>query len=414
MVAMNSVQAVRFFVSFSSRDLRHVREIMAALKGQQLDVWDYSDVIQSIETGTNIDDRLVAEIDACSHMIVVISANSMDQQIGRFCKFELEYALNKRRPKAPRFIPILLGSHHQVKLQPPYDCFENVFCLELDGSSEAIVRFTVKVCQLIEKVYVPPIEAHQNLPFWELFRSEVEQMAHSNKEHVDIMMILGEFNEHYRKADMPRALSLINFFISSCEYKVPNYAPFYPWIVKAVCETELGQFDDAMKSYEKAKMIDPDNQDVIGGIGTVYFKTRQYPKAIACFEQVIESNPTEDTSNARVNRIISKQAMGDPISDLDEIFLFKLDVGRYPDDLKSAILNSQAAQYRVKRDYVALENHCKAIISKNLHDAITLRFLQLSFLNRGMTAQARDVIVKGLEEAKHNTRLNISMLNTFL
>jgi tetratricopeptide (TPR) repeat protein len=378
----------RFFVSFSSRDLKFVREIMATLKGQGIDFWDYSDIAESIEVGENIDVRLGKEIDRCTHMVVVISENSLDATIGRFCRFELEYALNRKSAGLPQFIPVLIESHDKLKLESPYDIFEKDFCSELDESAESIVKLTVKICQLIQKTYLPPFEAHSNLPFWKLFRTEVEEMAHSNNVHVDIMMILGEFNEFYRRSDMQNALLRIDYFLMTCAIKVQNYHPFYPRIVKAVCETELGMYNEALKSYEMAKAIQPENQDVIGGIGTVYFKTCQYPQAAACFEQIIRNNTNEDVTNARINLIITKQATDKPVSIEEEQFLFKVDINKYPDDLKTAILNAQGIQYKIKRDYAALERHCKSVISKNLHDAITLRLLEISYISRGMKSDS--------------------------
>ena len=411
----------RFFVSFSSRDLKYVREIMAALKGQELDFWDYSDIAESIEVGENIDERLSREIEVCTHMVIVISKHSMDARIGRFCRFELEYALNRNIPGAPHFIPVIIDlpdqtgflemarmtlrrvvpgpvkPHKQLKLKFPYNIFQNDFCLELDASPESIVKFAFKVCQTIDKVYIPPIVAHANLPFWKLFRKEVMEMAHSNKVHTDIMMTLGEFSEFYRRADMQSALLRIDNFITTCAIKIPNYKPFYPRIVKAVCETELGMFGEAIKSYETAKTIHPENQDVIGGIGTVYFKSRQYQQAAACFEQIIKNNATEDITNARINLIITKQAMDKPVTIEEDRFLFSVDTNLYPDDLKTAILNAQGIQYKIKRDYAALEKHCKSVISKNLHDGITINLLQGSYFSRGM----KDDTDKGLPGSKH-------------
>jgi tetratricopeptide (TPR) repeat protein len=177
----------------------------------------------------------------------------------------------------------------------------------------------------------------------------------------------------------------------TCAIKVQSYHPFYPRIVKAVCETELGRYDEALKSYEMAKAIHPENQDVIGGIGTVYFKTRHYQQAAVCFEQIIRNNTTEDVTNARINLIITKQATDKPVSIEEDRFLFNVDTSRYPDDLKTAILNAQGIQYKIKRDYVALERHCKSVISKNLHDAITLRLLEISYISRGMKSDSGQV-----------------------
>lgn len=452
----DALKPSRFFVSFSSRDLKYVREIMAALSGQGLDYWDYADIRHSIEMGRRIEGRLAAEIDACTHMVVVISANSANRTIGRFCRLELEYA--QKAPRAPFFIPVLLVPESQdsrsdpdglpavrrqrfglwwrigarvkqmllarrspsrLRLSPPYAIFKDAFCQELDNSPKSIVAFTVKVCQLLGKVYVPPIEAHPSLPFWKLFRKEVEEMAHSNREHVDLMMILGEFNLHYRKSETLHALFLINHFIERCTFfnihnRAFSYRPFYPLIVKAVCETELGQYDEAMKSYEAARALAPQDQDVIGGIGTVLFKTRRYCESAACFERIIRENRTEDMSNAKINLIAAKQAMETPITDDEERFLFDVDIRRFSDDLKTAVLNIQAVQLRITRKNAELERHCLAVIDKGLHDSITVRLLQLSYLNRGLRDRARSAVLRAQVEAANNPRLDKDLLKTFL
>jgi tetratricopeptide (TPR) repeat protein len=432
----NMEENIHFFVSFSSRDKKFVREIMAALKGQGLDFWDYSDIVESIEVGERIDKRLSQQIDACTHMIVVLSENSMDRRVGRYCRFELEYAYKRKKNGIPHFIPVLVESNQTsslgfirrtvnrfipiqkkskfpLKLKPPYDIFTPDFCSELDETPESIVNFTVKVCKIIGQNYVVPIEAHANLPFWKLFRKEVADMAHSNKVHVDVMMTLGEFNEYYKRVDLQNALLRIDNFITTCAIKVPGYKPFYPRIVKAVCETELGMFDEALKSYETAKIIHPENQDVIGGIGTVYFSSREYRKAADCFEHIIKTNKTEDISNARINLIITKQHMGTFVSTEEDQFLFSVKIDTYPDDLKTAILNSQAVQLKIKKNYQALEKHCKEILSKNLHDTVTIRLLQGSYISRGMNEAARKVISDALKEAEQNVRLDEEILKGF-
>jgi len=413
-------QNVHFFVSFSSQDKKYVREIMAALSGQGIYVWDYSNIIESIEPGRDIPEKLKEQINLCTHMIIVISENSMTSP---FCRLELEYAQKRAVGKSPYFIPVMVNLAEKAELTSPYDIFRNTFYLTLNETVESIVKFTVKVCQALNKVYIPPIVAHAKLPFWELFRKEVEEMAHSNKEHVDLMITLGEFNEYYRNAGnqntdifvftMNKALLRITYFLITCEIRVPDYKPFYPRIVKAVCETELGMFGEAMKSYETARIIHPENQDVIGGIGTVYFNSHEYRKAADCFEHIIKTNKTEDISNARVNLIITKQHMGTNVSMEEDLFLFSVKTDTYPDDLKTSILNAQAVQLKIKKNYQALEKHCKEVLSKNLHDTVTIRLLQGSYISRGMYEAARKVITDALKEAKQNIRLDKVALMKF-
>lgn len=408
-------QAVRFFVSFSSRDLKYVREIMAALNGQQIQFWDYSDVIQSIELAEVIDERLIKEIDSCTHVIVVLSENSMDSEIGKFCRVEFEHALQMQQEHRLKLIPVLLHSMNEETLPTPYDIFQPTFIQELDDQPESLVQLTIKLCELLNKVYVPPIKAHPNLPFWELFRKEVEELAHSNKAHVDIIKILGAFTEHYKKGNIKRAYFLIQHFLSSCEFSIPEYQPFYPVIVKAVCETELGQFNDALESYGYAELIDAKNQDIIGGKGTVYYQKGEFEKAKACFQEILQNNQVGDSlNNAQINLIITLLSMGASLSKEEEEFLFSIDLSPYSDDFKTKIYNAQAIQLKIKGLYHELEQFCKAIRSKNLHDTITIRLLQISYLDRKMQQKAKQTIIDAIKETEKNSRLDRNVLKKFL
>jgi tetratricopeptide (TPR) repeat protein len=406
----------RFFVSFSSHDLKYVREIMAALKGQGLDFWDYSDIAESIELSEIIQERLIREIDQCTHIIAVLSSNSLDPAIGRFCRIEIEYAFKRCVSGNLTLLPVIIGKRDELKFDGIYKEFEQSLSQDFELTPESIVQLSAKICKAIGKQYLPPIIAHPNLPFREYFRKEIAGIDHSIKNHIDLMIILGEFNEYYRQEsqNIHRALFLITYFIMSCEYRMMDYRPFYPWIVKAVCETELEMYDEAMLSYVKAQVIHPENQDVKGGMGTIYFRTGQYLKAADCFEQIIRNNSTENISNARINLIITKQAMGVTVGPEEERFLFDVNIETYADDLKTQILNAQAIQFKIKKDYLALEMHCRAVIGKDLHDTITIRLLQGSFISRGMVDSAKQVIRRAIEEAEYNPRLKKDILMTFL
>lgn len=405
--------ATRFFVSFSSRDLSYVREVMAALNGQEIDFWNYSDIIQSIELGEEIDERLVREIDTCTHMIVVISHHSLDPEIGKFCRFEMEYVRN-RQPDGPRIIPVLIGKKGDFELQYPYDVIDKSFCFELDSTPESIVKLTVRISQLAGKTYVPPIEAHPSLPFWKLFRKEVEELAHSGKDHIELMMILGEFNEYYKKSDLERALFLISYFIQSCKYRVPDNQPFYPVIVQAVCETELGKLDDALISYEQAKLIRPEDQDTIGGLGTVYFKKGEYARAAECFETILRNPKTEDVTNARINLIITRLAMEQTINDVEADFLFHTDISGYANDLQTNILNARGIYLLSRKRFEEVEKLCRSILERQKHDTITIRLLQLSLIRMGRKAEADHLIMQSLKEAEINSGLDPDILRSFL
>ena len=403
-----------FFISFSSHDMKYVRDIMSALAGQGIPFWDYSDIVQSIETGSSITGRLKEEIDNCTHMIVVLRTNSTDLMIGHYCRLEMEYALSKSFDKQQKFIPVALATNFPLTLAPPYDVFQDVFRFNFDGTPETIVSFTIRVCKRLDRQYIPPIEAHPNLPFWKLFKGEIEELAHSNKEHVDLMALLGEFNEYYKRSNTSEALILITHFINSCRHKIKLYRPVYPWIVKAVCEEELDLLEEAMMSYEKAGELEPDNQDVIGGIGTVHFKLGHYREAVACFERILATHADEDTRNARTNLLISRLAKGEMINETDKHFLFHLDLSEYAADLKTAILNARGIYLRMQKDYSSLESHCRNSISMHLHDSLTVVLLYLSYINRNMKWEALRTLHDAIDEADGNNRLNKTILRISL
>ncbi|TSA36051.1 MAG: toll/interleukin-1 receptor domain-containing protein [Porphyromonadaceae bacterium] len=404
-----------FFISFSSRDLRYAREILAAIENQGISIWDYSDIIQSIELGQAFPDRLRLEIDRCSHLIFLISRNSIDPVIGRFCRYELEYVRGAGYQKNRKIIPVVADPDiNPSNLAFPFDLIKDAFYLVLTDRPESIVKLTVKVCQLIDKQYIPPITAHSHLPFWEFFRREVFEMAHSNKYQVDLMMILGEFNENYRQQNQKEAHFLITHFINSCRYRIKSYTPFYPIIVKAVCETELGLYSEALKSYHEASVIQPYNQDVIGGMGTVLFKTQRYQEALECFEQILRHDGTEYTRNARINLIITKLAMEQNLTESEIEFLFITDVISFPDDLKTNVFNARGLVLRVRKSYSELEQLCRSVISQNLHDTITIILLYLSLYNRGRQTEAARELKAAMEESDTNPRIDKSVLKGYL
>ena len=401
----------RFFICFSSRDLRYAREILAAIINQGISAWDYSDIIQGIELGQDITDRLRREIDQSTHLIAILSRNSIDPDIGRFCRYELEYAKGAGFQKNRRIFAAIIDQGLNLQdLVFPYDGFKDTFNSLLTDSPESIVNFTVKICQIIDKQYIPPITAHPHLPFWELFQKEVSDMAHANKDQVDLMMMLGVFNENYKLHNYQEAHFLITHFINSCRYRIKNYTPFYPIIVRAVCETEYGLYSEAIKSYQEAASIQPFNQDVIGGMGSVFFKLQLYNEALECFESILRHHPGEDTRNAHINLIITKLAMDRNLPDEEIEFLFQTDTGAFPDDLKTNVFNARGLVLRIRKSYPELEQLCRSLIRNNLHDTITVILLYLSLYNRGRKTEAIQEIRAAIKESETNPRIDPSVL----
>ncbi|MCK4677385.1 MAG: tetratricopeptide repeat protein [Bacteroidales bacterium] len=394
------------FISFSSRDIPHVREMMAAMDLQGIDFWDYSHDLQKIEVGNDIPKELKKEIDRCDKMVVIISNSSIDPDIGKYCRFEIEYARTKKFDKKNKFIPVILLPIELKNLSFPYDIFTDILHLDYKPSSpKGIVDFTQKICQRLDKTYIPPVEAHPNLPFWKFFRKEVEHMAHSNAEHISLMRVLGEFLEFFKTNDFEEALFLITYFIQSAKYKLPGYPLFYPQIVKALCETKLEKFDDAMKSFHEAGKVDPNNQDVIGGMGIVYYKLEEYSKAKECFQKIIKLFPYDHT-NARINLLTTKMSLNEPVSDKEKEFLFHVNLEAYPEDLQLAVLKSRSRYLYMSGSFLELNNLCKQILKKEMYDTTTVIFYYISLHELGFEKDALCFLEKQINNPGEKVRLN--------
>ncbi len=88
--------------------------------------------------------------------------------------------------------------------------------------------------------------------------------------------------------------------------------------------------------------------------------------------------------------------------------------GHYPTDLKTNILNARGVQYRLKKNYSSLENHCQEVVKMGLFDTITIILLYLSYENRGLHEDARKVISGFIKEADNNPRIDKNILSNYL
>jgi len=312
MIQINK-KSTRLFISFSSKDIPFVREIMSGLQFQHFDFWDYSDELQQIRLTEDIKKRLIEEIDGCDYFVALVSKNSTSENAGLFTRFEVDYVVNTKKLQLQnRVITIELENTERSDYLGPYAKLKNylhhdfVWNSFIKESVKSYISLIKNICQVTGHTYIPQITAHHRLPFWEKFRDEVISFAHSNHEHTFLMNVLGEFNEFFKKEAYDLAYESITYFIASCTYLLPEYKLIYPWIVKAVSEQNKGRHKDAKASYEAALKNEPGNPDALGGIGMVYLNTGNFVKAVEFFKNASEKSSGAQKINERLNMIIAK------------------------------------------------------------------------------------------------------------
>jgi len=382
----------RVFISFSSRDLKYVRELMSGLSSQNILFWDYSDMLQAIELGKNIPKVLRQEIDKSEYFIPVISKNSVDPDIGKFTYMEVEYALSKGFRERDKLVPVLIVEEKPQKLEGSYSifeetCYDEIYFQDIRDFEEALA----KICRKLGVTYVPLIEAHPRLPFWKFFRDEVFELAHSRSAHVELMTIVGVFNKKFQTQAWEEALFLITHFIYSCQYQIPDYQLFYPWIVKAVCEHLLNRLDDAEKSYREAGKVRSRDPSVYGGLGSIYLAREDYANAKLNYKKALSYCPPDRNTDEKINYAVALIEAGEGVpADLAK-FLLQLDPSTYYED-KFKIMNLQGSLYYLSKNYSRAISIFEEMQRENIHNTATIIYHYHSLLALGATERAHELL----------------------
>ena len=192
------------FLSFSSMDMKFVNELMAVLKYQNIDIWDYSNEIEAIEAGTVIEERLKKEILDRSVFIPLVSINSVNPAHGRYTMMETMFAIENGKSIIP---VILTGAPDPSGWPAPYSLLKDLIYLRFDFMDDKdFVRNMVLLCSKLHTGFQPLNKSHPRLPLWSFFRTEIHEIPKSNYHYGLLMTILWNFNKAffngYRKQDV--------------------------------------------------------------------------------------------------------------------------------------------------------------------------------------------------------------------
>ena len=337
------------FLSFSSQDMSYVNELMAALKHQNVDVWDYSNEDESIRGGEKIDERLKKEIDSHDVFIPVISSNSMNLKYGEYTRLETRYALKEGKEIQAIKHP---GAPDSKKWIEPYSAFKGNLFIDFDiWDDRSFIRALIKLCNKLGVDFQPLDKAHKRLPFWSDFRKEVANISKSNYNYSLMMEYLWAFNKYFFMEDYKQAELLIRIFAENCEYLLPDYKPFYPLIVWAVCLRHTGRLEEAEVCYLQAQDNRPgyDEQNIYAGLGGIALERTDYETSYAYYQQSLKANASEFNADEKYNYVVASlnakkeidTELGDFVLNMEEGYWGKKSVYLY--QTKSLILSRRNA-----------------------------------------------------------------------
>jgi tetratricopeptide (TPR) repeat protein len=348
---------MRFFISFSSQDGPAVRELMAGFKSQDIGFWDYSDIIEEIESGKVVNDCLFAEINKADYFVAIISNNTTDTVFGKNTRLEVQYAIDRGLLKEGKIIPVELQKEKDrfIPYSGPYKELEGLLHHHFEvQNTNSYIDVLRAVTKRVSLPYVPMIEEHPRLPFWEKFRNEVISLGQSNSTHVNLMTTLGKFNEYMKTDNFDQAFREISHFVDAALYQIPGYRPEYPYVVKAVCAQELGKIDVAEESYREVLSNNPNNPDALGGLGIINMHYGNYSQAADWFGLASKNSDPDQARMERVNKVVAVLSgrLSDRYSFADKSFVLNIKPENLiRQDERFACLKAKALIYYHDREF---------------------------------------------------------------
>jgi type IV pilus assembly protein PilF len=126
----------------------------------------------------------------------------------------------------------------------------------------------------------------------------------------------------------------------------------------AVAELKREKFAEALKAFEKARKIYPDDPQIYNGIGLIYLHQQQYQKAIEEFNKAVRVDPnfTDAHNNLGTTYAYLKQwdnAIAEFKITVDDAFYRALDLARY--NLGLALMEKGDLVEAVKEFHTAVQ-----------------------------------------------------------
>jgi tetratricopeptide (TPR) repeat protein len=359
----------KLFVSFSSKDHKEVRELFSNLRAQNIHVWDYSKHGQELPLAQRVDAALAERIDSCEYFIAVVSANSIDEDTGRYTHFEVQYAINSGMLQQHRILPILMVNNLPEKWCGAYKELEPILHIEINPNNQTDFEDAIRrICDYLGMPYIPSFLGNSRVFFSQSFLHEMGGLNLSNASYSERIRIMNCCAEKVLSEEWAEAKRLVSLFLTLCSYENPEVQFYYPQIIRGVCQLQLKEFCDAEQTFLQATKHPARDENSYGGLGHSYFCQQRYDEALSAFQQALELHPED--KDVEFNILGTLTHMGEVVKGetiLDRFDLDELSLQDYTKVLKMrGIINLQRGRYE------AASENFKSMNEKGLLDAASV------------------------------------------
>jgi tetratricopeptide (TPR) repeat protein len=374
----------RVFISFSSKDRRFVRKLFFRLKSQNVDVWDYSQSGSEIPLGKEIPDILKEKINQSDFFIPILSKNSMDPTVGRYVRIELEHALSKGLLKQGRILPLVLMSNPPKAWENEYSSLESTMHLDIDPDDQRQFEESIaRISATLKVPYIPPFVSHERFPFSERFEREIKTWNLEIALFNELLVIVNEFSRQYNDAEYFEANQTITYFLLTCRYRLPKFKPYYPLIVKGVCDLHLGNFIEAEETFIEATHHSLSDENSHGGLGQVYFRQGRYEESLKAYEEALQRCPAEENKEILFNILGTLLKSGHKPIDIS--FMKRFDESKMTKEERINFLNMKGIAFFNLQDFESAKGVFEKMKIDGAYDSTTViyHYQSLTAMGRG-------------------------------
>lgn len=358
----------RIFISFSSLDRDVVREFFYALKSQNLEVWNYSIKGEEIPPGKEISEYLKGQIDKTDYFISFLSCNSVSKETGRYPELELSYAISKGFLQRERIFPIMITDRKPEKLYNPFSELKGRLRFEINSDDKDLIdEITAQICRTIGCRYFPPLMSDYKIPFAERLETELKSLKDMPVSlYEELMTVVSKFIRQFKAKEKEASLSTINYFIALCSYKMPDSKIYYSYVLKGLCEIDLGDLQKGEETFGDLILREDRDENAFAGLGIIWFRQGKYEDALNAFKSSLSICKNEYKGDILFNILTVEIAAG--IVPEDSISLNKIKIDELSDEDKIKVDTLRAVRMISDKNYSGALSVFERIIENGSFD----------------------------------------------
>lgn len=344
---------LRAFISFSSRDSRLVTELTVHLKRHGIEVWEYSRPGDRIAPGASILDTCQAKIKDSNCVIALVTASSCDPQHGEYPRAEVEFSLELRETQAIHIVPLYdTASPPPANLPAPYSQISGLLRMEVDSREAQTISDEVeKLCvESFSLDPAPSVPIDVRIKLIDRFRDEINKLS-GLKRHLEVDMKSRalKFSERASKGNLNKddwkyCHRVIDQLLGLAEDAGIAGHLYFPFIMRTLCEFELGRFADVMDYLDNSSHVPNSDYHLTALRALIAHEAGDYRRALEILKED-SGAPWEFRFNAAVAALAAGQ-----IESVEDA-MASVDIGQLEADDRCRVWTAMGVEHLRRHDF---------------------------------------------------------------